>query len=241
MFTVMIVWIKDLKVYNDIVSKIESGVYEPTTMLPSEKNLINHYQVSRDTVRKALNMLEQNGYIQKTKGKGSLCIDIKKLNFPVSGVVSFKEITEKLGRNSKTKVEVLESQVPRESIRKNLELNGDEHVWKVIRSRTIDDEKVILDKDYLVQKYIPHLTVEICQNSLYEYIENELGLKVAYANKEITVQMATEEDRKYLDLKNFDMVAVVRSYTYLDDTSLFQYTESRHRPDKFIFVDFARR
>ena len=232
---------KYLKVYNDIVSKIESGIYEPTTMLPSEKNLINHYQVSRDTVRKSLSMLEQNGYIQKTKGKGSFVLDINKLNFPVSGVVSFKEVTERSGRNAKTKVELFESQFPRESIRKNLELNSDEPVWKVVRSRTIDNEKVILDKDYLVQKYVPHLTEEICQDSLYEYLENTLGLKIAYANKEITVQMATEEDRKLLDLKNFDMVAVVRSYTYLDDTSLFQYTESRHRPDKFIFVDFARR
>lgn len=232
---------KYLKVYNDIVSKIESGVYEPTTMLPSEKNLINHYQVSRDTVRKSLSMLEQNGYIQKTKGKGSFVLDINKLNFPVSGVVSFKEVTEKSGRNAKTQVELFESQFPRESIRKNLELNTDEPVWKVVRSRTIDGEKVILDKDYLVQKYVPHLTEEICQDSLYEYLENTLGFKIAYANKEITVQMATDEDRKLLDLKNFDMVAVVRSYTHLDDTSLFQYTESRHRPDKFIFVDFARR
>lgn len=86
-----------------------------------------------------------------------------------------------------------------------------------------------------------HLAEEICQDSLYEYLENILGLKIAYANKEITVQMATEEDQKLLDLKNFDRVAVVRSYTYLDDTSLFQYTESRHHPDKFIFVDVTRR
>lgn len=232
---------KYLKVYNDIVSQIESGVYEPNSMLPSEKNLINHYQVSRDTVRKALNMLEQNGYIQKTKGKGSFVLDINKLNFPVSGVVSFKEITQRSGRDAKTKVEVLEQQVPRESIRKNLELSDVDLVWKIVRSRTIDGEKIILDKDYVVCKYVENLTEEVCQNSLYEYIEGELGLKVAYANKEITVQMATDEDRKYLDLKNFDMVVVVRSYTYLVDTSLFQYTESRHRPDKFIFVDFARR
>ena len=232
---------KYLRVYNDIVSQIESGIYEPTAMLPSEKNLINHYQVSRDTVRKALSMLEQNGYIQKTKGKGSFVLDINKLNFPVSGVVSFKEITGRLGRDSETTVEVLQMQIPRESIRKNLELHDEEPVWKIIRSRTIDGEKVILDKDYVVCKYVQHLTEEICQDSLYQYIEGELGLKVAYANKEITVQMATDDDKKYLDLKNFDMVAVVRSYTYLDDTSLFQYTESRHRPDKFIFVDFARR
>ncbi len=59
--------------------------------------------------------------------------------------------------------------------------------------------------------------------------------------KEITVEKATNEDKEYLDLEGFNMVAVVKSYTYLDDTSLFQYTESRHRPDKFRFVDFARR
>ena len=27
------------------------------------------------------------------------------------------------------------------------------------------------------------------------------------------------------------------SYTYLEDATLFQYTESKHRPDKFRFVD----
>ena len=45
----------------------------------------------------------------------------------------------------------------------------------------------------------------------------------------------------YLDLKDYDTVAVVKSYTYLEDTNIFQYTESRHRPDRFVFVDFARR
>jgi GntR family transcriptional regulator, trehalose operon transcriptional repressor len=36
-------------------------------------------------------------------------------------------------------------------------------------------------------------------------------------------------------------VVVIRSQVYLDDANLFQFTESRHRPDKFRFVDFARR
>jgi len=33
----------------------------------------------------------------------------------------------------------------------------------------------------------------------------------------------------------------VKNYIYFDNATLFQYTESRHRPDKFRFVDFARR
>ncbi|SFA94854.1 trehalose operon repressor [Clostridium frigidicarnis] len=232
---------KYLSIYNDIVGKIENGIYEINDKLPSEHILMKEYNVSRDTIRKALNILEQNGYIQKTKGKGSFVLDINKFNFPVSGVVSFKELTDKIGKDSETKVESLKCIFPRTSMAKSLELNPEDKVWEVIRARTLDKEKIILDKDYVAQKFVENLTEEICKDSLYNYIENELGLKIAYSKKEITVQMATEEDKKYLDMKNFDMIVVVKSYTYLDDTSLFQYTESRHRPDKFVFVDFARR
>lgn len=234
---------KYLNIYNILVNKIENNEYQANDKLPSEKEIMSEYNVSRDTVRKALNMLEQNGYIQKTKGKGSFVLDIDKFNFPVSGVVSFKEIssTGKLGTNVKTIVEDLECIVPKKNIARGLELIEDDKVWRVVRVRSIDDEKVILDKDYIVQKFVENLTYDICKESLYSYIEGELGLKIAYAKKEITVQNATEEDKKYLDMKGFEMIVVVKSYTYLDDTSLFQYTESRHRPDKFVFVDFARR
>ena len=232
---------KYLNIYNSIVSKIENKEYQCNDKLPSEKELMVEFNVSRDTIRKSLNMLEQNGYIQKTKGKGSFVLDINKFDFPVSGVVSFKEIASKLGRDVETKVEVLEHKRPKKSISKKLEINEDEMIWKIVRTRAIDKEKVILDKDYIVEKFVKDINEEICKESLYEYIEGELGLKIAYAKKEITVQNATEEDKKYLDMKSFDMVVVVKSYTYLDDTSLFQYTESRHRPDKFVFIDFARR
>ena len=232
---------KYLNIYNSIVSKIENKEYQCNDKLPSEKELMVEFNVSRDTIRKSLNMLEQNGYIQKTKGKGSFVLDINKFDFPVSGVVSFKEIASKLGRDVETKVEVLEHKRPKKSISKKLEINEDEMIWKIVRTRAIDGEKVILDKDYIAEKFVQNINEEICKKSLYEYIEGELGLKIAYAKKEITVQNATREDRKYLDMKSFDMIVVVKSYTYLDDTSLFQYTESRHRPDKFVFVDFARR
>lgn len=232
---------KYLIIYNDIVNKIDNGDYGANYKLASEKEMMNEYSVSRDTVRKSLNMLEQNGYIQKKKGKGSFVVDINKFNFPVSGVVSFKEISQKLGKESQTIVELLELKKPKRNIAYNLEINEDEEVWEILRTRTIGGEKVILDKDYIPRKFVNVITKEVCKNSLYDYFENQLNLQIAYAKKEITVQRASEEDRKYLDIKDFDMVVVVKSFTYLDDTSLFQYTESRHRPDKFVFVDFARR
>ncbi|SHK59598.1 trehalose operon repressor [Tepidibacter formicigenes] len=232
---------KYLAIYNEIITKIESGEIESNTKLSSENELMKEYSVSRDTIRKSLNLLEQNGYIQKIKGKGSFVLDINKFDFPVSGLTSFKELSEKIGVKSSTIVKELELIKPDKFLMKQLNVSKDDEVWKVIRVREIGDKKIILDKDFFNKKFVPVLTKDICEDSIFEYIENELGLRIGFAKKEITVQQATEEDKKYLDLENYNMIVVVKNYIYLDDTSLFQYTESRHRPDKFKFVDFARR
>lgn len=232
---------KYLVIYNEIMSQIEQGKISPGSMLKSENEMMQEYGVSRDTIRKSLNLLERNGYIQKLKGKGSVVLDVNRFDFQVSGLISFKELSGKLGENCRTIVEEFEAVSPDEYIMEQLDLTPEDEVWRVVRVREIGGRRIILDKDYLNKKYVSVLTREICENSIYEYLENELGLKISYAKKEITVQKATEEDRKYLDLKSYDMIVVVKNYIYLDDTSLFQYTESRHRPDKFRFVDFARR
>lgn len=232
---------KYIEIYNEIVSNIENGNLEVNSKLPSESKLMENYGVSRDTIRKALNLLEQNGYIQKLKGKGSFVLDINKFNFPVSGIKSFSELAPSMGKEIETKIEELSLKSPSSKVKSKLELDDGEYAWKIVRVRKIDGERIILDKDYLNSKFVPTLTLDVCKDSLYKYIERELGLKISYAKKEITVQKATEEDKKYLDLGIDNMVVVVKSFTYLDDRSLFQYTESRHRTDKFKFVDFARR
>ncbi|MFV3012866.1 trehalose operon repressor [Clostridium botulinum] len=232
---------KYLTIYNEISSKIENNKVQSGEKLSSENKMMKEYNVSRDTIRKALNLLESNGYIQKVKGKGSFVLDINKFDFPVSGLTSFKELSTKMGVESNTLVKELKLIKPDNFLMKQLNLSKNDDVWKVIRVREINNKKIILDKDFFNKKYVPLLTKDICENSIYEYLENELGLKISFAKKEITVQQATQEDKSYLDFENYNMIVVVKNYIYLDDMSLFQYTESRHRPDRFKFVEFARR
>ena len=230
-----------MTIYNQIIAAIENGKIRPKEKLPSENDLMKRYQVSRDTIRKSLDLLEQSGYILKIKGKGSFLRDIDKFEFPVSGLTSFKELSQSLGTETKTWVKELALIEPDDYIRNQLNLPPKALVWKVVRVREIGDQKIILDKDYLSSHYVPGLTEEICRDSIYEYIEKTLGLKISFAKKEITVQQTTEEDKGLLDFDNYNMTVVVKNHIYLENGSLFQYTESRHRPDRFRFVDFARR
>lgn len=227
-------------IYHDLLDKIKSEEIKANTYLPSENELMKRYEVSRDTIRKALNLLRQNGYIQKNKGKGSLVLDVNRIAFPVSGVTSFKELETMITGSVKTYVTVfLQSEVTAE-MKKHLYMDKGT-MYHVERIREIDGEKVILDIDYLNGEVIKGLKLEHAQQSLYAYIEKELGLKISFAKKEITVVKALPREKELLDMADYDLLVCVKSYTYLDDATLFEYTISKHRPDKFRFVDFARR
>lgn len=228
-------------IYQDLLTKIEEHKIKAGEKLPGEFELRDYYNASRDTIRKALSLLSQNGYIQKSQGKGSIVLDINRFNFPVSGLTSFKELATSINRKIETIVNCCECIEPDEEIKHLLMLNDNTKVWYIERIRKFDDEAVIFDTDIVNADIVPNLTKEIVQDSLFDYIENRLGLKIAYAKKEITCRPVTSKDQKVLDLKNYDMLVNIASFVFLEDTTLFQYTISKHRPDKFRFSDFARR
>ncbi|WP_342562235.1 trehalose operon repressor [Paenibacillus sp. FSL R7-0345] len=230
-----------LQIYNEYSSRIHSGQLLPGAKLPSESELAESYGTSRETVRKALNLLFQEGYIHKIKGRGSFVLDMTRMDFPVTGLISFKEMSDTLGVPSRTLVEETLQEPAGPMLARQLQIPQEVPVWKVTRAREIEGERIILDKDYFRADIVPFLSREIAAGSIYEYLEGELGLKISYAKKLISVEPTTEEDHRLLDLKKYTHIVVVRNYVYLENTVLFQYTESRHRLDKFQFVEFARR
>lgn len=74
---------KYLQIYNEYSNQIHSGQLLPGTKLPSESELAEAYATSRETVRKALNLLFREGYIHKIKGRGSFVLDMTRMDFPL--------------------------------------------------------------------------------------------------------------------------------------------------------------
>ncbi|WP_155963980.1 trehalose operon repressor [Streptococcus ruminantium] len=228
------------EIYNDLKEKIRTNVYLAETSLPTEQELQKIYGVSRDTVRKALAILTEGGLIQKVQGRGSMVLKQEILNFPISGLTSYQELTDSLQLSTQTKVVHLDMITVDSSLSSLTGFETYSKVWKVIRTRSIDGNVSVVDTDYLSVDVVPKLTVDVAEKSIYEYLENELGLDIAYAQKEITVEPTNREERRLLKAQD-DYLVLIKSRVYLGDTRQFQYTESRHKIDKFRFVDFARR
>ncbi|MCC0683869.1 trehalose operon repressor [Clostridioides sp. ZZV15-6383] len=232
---------KFYEIYLDLEKDIRNNVYEIGELLPTEVKLAQKYQVSRETIRKAQALLLEKGFIQKKQGKGAIVLDINKFEIEGAGLISFDELQR--NKNLDTEINVLKNKkeiMPLE-ICKKLDIDTKTKVISVERLRKINGEAVILDKDYFIFEIIPEIPLRAVQSSIFNYIEKNLELKIGYANREVTVNPVTEEDKLLLDIRTDTHVVVIRSEVYLEDTRLFQYHESRHRVDTFRFVDFARR
>ncbi len=230
-----------LDIYEEIKNNIIEGKYRPGEKLPSENDFCKIYGASRGTVRRALDLLAEEGLVNSLHGKGVFVLDSNMISFSFGGLVSFKEASENSGQKFTTTVPKFEEIVIDEALQQKTNLPAGKAAYKIYRVRHLDGERVIFDINYFLKDVLPDLSEEIARQSIYEYIEQTLQLKIGFASRVIQVEPATTKDKENLDLKSHTFVVVVKNFVHLHDGTQFEYTESRHRPDRFLFTDFVRR
>jgi transcriptional regulator len=230
------------KVYNDIKEKIMNNIIKTGEFLKKEDDLAKDYKFSKLTVRKALAMLEDEGYIQKIKGKKSIVMEKRNLeNLPLTTIQTKQEINKMQNINIKTNLISLYIVQGIEKLMKEFNVSEDADFYKVVRINSLDDEVLNYSTSFFDRKIVPFLNEEIAKNSIYEYLENDLNLKIAYSRRDIKFRKITPEEQEYFKLKGINMVVVIETHAYLSNGTLFQYESIVHHPEKFTFTAIAKR
>ena len=230
------------KVYNDIKEKIINNTIKTGEFLKKEDDLAKDYNFSKLTVRKALSMLEAEGYIQKIKGKKSVVMEKKNLeNLPLTTIQTKQEINKMQNINIKTNLISLYIVQGIEKLMKEFNVSEDADFYKVVRINSLDDEVLSYSTSFFDRKIVPFLNEDIAKNSIYEYLENDLNLKIAYSQRDIKFRKITPEEQEYFKLKDINMVVVIETHAYLSNGTLFQYENVIHHPEKFTFTAIAKR
>ncbi|HWH87104.1 MAG TPA: trehalose operon repressor [Pseudomonas sp.] len=229
------------RIYSDLLASITTQRLQRGARLPSETELMDTYQASRGTVRKAIDQLQDRGFAQKIHGKGAFVLSTNPIEFQLGGIVSFQETHPRLGNDVSTEV-VEMCQVPLEgALLEHINAEPGASITRIKRVRRIDGKRVILDINHFVSAVIPDLSADIAEHSIYAHIEQTLQLQIAYAQRTIEAVPCSNDDQQHLDLDGQSHVIVVSNQTFLQDGRQFEYTESRHTLDKFYFSDVARR
>lgn len=231
------------EIYQDLKKRIENEEFEFQELLPSEHQLIENYDCSRNTIRRAISNLVIDGYVQTMQGKGvrNIYRPMVQNSFTIGNIESFRESAIRNGKKPVTKVIYFTELTADKKIARRTGFEQGSDLYYIQRVHYLDDKALILNHNYFLKEMIPGLTKEIAENSIYEYIENSLHMSIITSKRVFTVEKMTEIDEKYLELGDYNCLAVVTSQTYNSDGIMFEYTQSRHRPDYFSFQDNATR
>lgn len=139
-----------------ILENIKNGNLKPGDYLPPEEEFCNKLELSRGTVRQAINNLVEKGYVKRERGKGTL-IQSPTLNHDLIGDYSFGKGIEKLGLKLSSKILFIGIMNGKKSVIDRLKLEKKEKVIRVSRIRCANEEPWIYEESYLPAKQFPEL------------------------------------------------------------------------------------
>ena len=207
-----------------IKQKIERKEWKENTRVPSETELMKMYEVSRVTIRNALALLVEEGYLEKKQGIGTFVSKprIKKIIFHRS---SFTQSCEQEGLRPSTQVLKKETIEGKSAYRKCLQIDPDDKLVHIERLRFADDEPVSLEHMYFSYKKYGFLLWENLDQSIYSIIRDRLGIDLTDKNPRnrniLSVEKAGSRFGKIFNAAPSEPVFIMETLIYHEDKPVY--------------------
>ena len=217
-----------------IRNKIISGEWKPNTKVPSELELCEMYQLSRSTVRKAIDTLVLQGYLVRVKGKGTF-VRREQIEQKMSKFYSFSEEFEKKGMKEVAKLHTFHIIPASAEVAGQLEIREGERVYEILRTRLVNDTVYAIEDSFIPVALAEGITGEmITRNGLY----NTMGLfhiRPDMAVERLTAVVPEEEIQNYLKRNGKEACMRIRRTAYNHDRPV-EYCDSYTVGDMFSYT-----
>jgi GntR family transcriptional regulator len=218
-----------------IKDKIESGQWKPGDLIPSETQLLQEFNISRNTAKKALDDLVQEGLLHRLQGRGTF-VSMPKFEHSLAGFYSFSKVLKAKGLNPEDIVISIEQKEVKASIAKHLQIEEKSNVLELRRLRCANDEPMILEISYIPEKLVPGLTKEKLEgNSLYDLLQEEYGIVVTKAKETFEPVLIRDYEIRYLEVEEGSPALHLERIAYDINGNPVEFCRSTFRGDRCRF------
>jgi GntR family transcriptional regulator len=182
---------------------IVSGEYERGDVLPPERELENAFNVSRNTVRQAITILENEGYVHRNHGRGTFVTPLKPKNkVRIDAFIEHKGLLTILGYTPSFSQLSTDIMIPEEKIRKKLELAENEKVHRRRGITYADGRPAIYTEEYIGIDRTNEEEIPWDPNNVafFDFLEVVTGDRVMFVSVEIVPVVADEDLTQIFEL-----------------------------------------
>ena len=185
------------QLYTSVLADIRSGALKQGDMLAPETQLMEKYKVSRYTVRRALENLAREGYLVRTKSKGTIVNNSSPTDGYRNRVKGFSALSKgNIPVALSSKVLVASVIEPPEYVREALKLDAGSKVFYLKRVRSIEGKPNVYVENWLDYRFIPGIkSIDFATNSLYDTLEQRYNILPCRAERTFECCYADNEEQ----------------------------------------------
>lgn len=235
---------KPLPLYHQLkellTERIESGEWAPGDRLPTESEFSTQFGVSRVTVRQALQLLVNQGLVERRQGLGTFVGRPKVAHNLLWMYRDGKEIVDQ-GGAIRYEVHSLERISAPAVLAQRLEIEQGDTVYEVHRSLLADDEPLMLISSWLPLYLFPDLESKGFGKRTMMTILADYDLGVSHQHKEVEITILDEEEASRLGVQPGAPALLLTYLNYLPDGKPFEFRRALVRGDRCkYYVDVDR-
>lgn len=231
----------NIPLYQKLVAEISKKIkneYQANDKLPSERDIMQEFGVSRNTVRQALAELEQTGEIYRQHGKGTYVAQTNDQSVQLGEFnnYSFTEQMKAAGRHPETKILSFKIEPSNEMVSENLNIKLHQNVVRIKRLRSADGSPMMLERTYLPASKFPDFDItDLQHNALYSVFEEKYGQLFYQADEQITAGILNFKEGNNLEVPPGSPCLRIKRVTLNQKKEKIEFTLSAARADQFIY------
>jgi GntR family transcriptional regulator len=230
------------QVAEHIKSQILNGKLSAGGRLPPESELIHGSNLSRVTIRKGLEILENEGLVERKQGLGTFVRN--PISQELSRVQTITEVLLSKGITPRVKVISFGIVRPPEVVSRALSLNGNEKLLLAKRLYLSGDDPLALLHIFLPLDFREHAEVlrnETFSNETTYTIWERVGIPIQGAAHSIRAARADKEDARALGVNRGDPLLILDRITYAKDGRPLEFVMYHYHWQRYEFSVAAPR
>lgn len=223
-----------MKIYNMLKQEIRDGEYKPGDFLPTEHVIESRFKVSRTTVRRALELLSRDGYVDAKQGRGTVVLDFSTVQ-RLNALTSITETLKSRGMTVSTNGMHIDHVTANAKVAGALKIKEGDSVIRVQRVQYANDVPICIMSNYLVESLAPG--IDKCANeftSLYSFLEKTYNVVLTSAIENISAGTADFSEAQILQVPVGSPLLISKRVTF-NDNGPVEYAVIKILGDKYEY------